>query len=280
MVMKLPLPAPCSVGLVDALVKERQNGVNAKFFSNIADEWRARVQGYLDDRGNPEAVPAWPQIALHRKSFVNLYAHPAEHSVQYPILERLRDRTLQVCPGCGEEGTPNTLDHYLPKESYPHFAVTPANLAPMCDICQGFKGVDTTDETGARMFIHPYFDDVAADQVLRLVIGRPLVAPEDFVIEADLDLPDGVIALIQRHISGLQIQRRYGHFFREEYIRLLRLAQNSRQEGTDIRVNLPMFKQFHQQRGRNAWPHLFYSAVLEDEELLIFLAKGDLPALL
>src|SRR3546814_3004594 len=52
---------------------------------------------------------------------------------------------LNHCPACGEPGTPNTLDHYLPKGRYPHFCVTPLNLFPMCDACQQAKGEKTGD---------------------------------------------------------------------------------------------------------------------------------------
>lgn len=50
--------------------------------------------------------------------------------------------------------------------------------------------------------------------------------------------------------------------------------------GHRYRANIPLFKRLHELRGRNAWPHLFYAAVLKDEELLAHLKDGDLPELL
>jgi 5-methylcytosine-specific restriction endonuclease McrA len=278
--MKLPLPGDCSVALIDNIVREREGGVNAAYFSGICNEWRTRVREYVDRRGDPESVKTWPAIAPYRTRFLTLYNTPRENSVQHAILKRLRERKLQLCPSCGEEGVPNTLDHYLPKESYPHFAVTPANLTPMCDGCQGAKGTQTVDQNGIRIFLHPYFDDFLDVQVVRLLIGRPFEAPEDFILEADLDLPDEHSALVQRHIEGLELQRRYGAFFREEYVRLMRLAQEARSKGTDILEDIPRFKRLHELRNPNAWPHVFYAAVVEDEELLAYLSAGELPPML
>lgn len=279
MVATLPLPQACSVALVGTVVQERANGPNAQYFAALQAEWRQRVEQYLAMRGDPETVPDWPAIMAHRTRFLTLYNTPAPVSAQLPILNGLRDRRLRFCPSCGEEGTPNTLDHYLPKDAYPHFAITPANLTPMCDICQGIKGTRTLDGEGRRLYLHPYYDDFLAGQVLRLVIGRPLEAPEGFVLEADLELNDDLRDLVQRHVDGLELERRYGAFFRDEYMRLLHLATEAREAGTDIREDIPRFKRLHQLRAANVWPHLFYAAVIEDQELLDYLAEGELPTM-
>lgn len=277
MVAHLPVPQSCSLALIDAVVAERAGGPNAAYFNGLAPEWRQRVEQYLLEKGDPETIPTWPEIMETRKRFLTLYNNPQEGSSQGAVLKNLRDRKLQFCPACGEEGTPNTLDHYLPKQDFPHFSITPANLVPMCDTCQLFKGAETVDKDGKRVFLHPYYDDFLAAQVVRLIIGRPFKAPEDFILEADLDLPEDLCKLVQRHISGLELQRRYGAFFRDEYVRLLRLTQETREAGRDIRDDIPTFKRLHELKAVNLWPHVFYSAVADDEELLEYLGKGELP---
>lgn len=139
MVMYLPSPKVDCVTLVDDIVEERVNGINSDYFESIREEWKARVQEYIDENGSPRKIQPWPYVTSHKQKFQNLYKHPQEQSVQKPILDSLRSRELQICPACGEDGTPNTLDHYLPKEAYPEFSITPINLSPMCDICQGKK---------------------------------------------------------------------------------------------------------------------------------------------
>lgn len=280
MVTRLPFPQSCSLTLVDAVVAERAHGVNAAYFAGLAIEWRTRVEHYLAERGNPETVATWPTIMAKATSFRTLYGKPGENSSQKPVIEKLRERKLKFCPSCGEEGTPNTLDHYLPQEHYPHFVVTPANLTPMCDACQSAKGTRTTDHHGKRIFLHPYYDDFLVMRVLHLVIGRPFDAPTNFVLQPDPDLPVDIAHQVQRHIDGMELQQRYGSFFRDEYIRLLRLTQEARETEGNIRSNIELFKRMHELRAVNLWPHIFYAAVLADEELLDFLENGDLPELL
>ena len=277
MVTRLPLPLQCSIALVEQIVQERASGVNAAWFNELADEWRARVEAYIVTRGNPEVVPAWDAVMANRDRFLNLYNHPGEKSAQRPILKVLRKRTLQYCPACGEEGTPNTLDHYLPKNAFPHFAITPANLTPMCDICQQIKDEHVLDAEGRRIYLHPYFDEYLAAQVLRLIIGRPFEAPESFKLEPDLNLPDDLFSLTQRHVAGLDLVKRYGHFFRDNYIHLLKLAKDAFETGQDIRLLIKLFKANEARRAANVWPHIFYAAVADDAELLDYLANGSFP---
>lgn len=277
MVTKLPLPEACSLALMDAVVAERANGPNANYFNGISAEWRSRIETYIAEHGNPESVPNWPAIHIHRKRFHTLYKTPKEHHSQYPILKGLRDRKFQFCPSCGEEGSPSTIDHYLPKEVYPHFSVTPVNLTPMCDACQTAKGEKTLDENGHRIFLHPYFDEFLTSQVVRLTIGRPFNAPEDFALEPVEDLDLDLAALVRRHIRGLHMEERYGAFFRDEYMRLLHLSQEARDQGLDIAEDIPRFLRLHRKKAVNLWPHIFYSAVMADEELIKHLRHGDLP---
>ena len=67
----------------------------------------------------------------------------------------------QRCPLC-DIGTVNTLDHHLPKTKYLKLTVTPNNLVPSCEWCQGAKstGYPTCAE---EQTIHPYFDDFESE---------------------------------------------------------------------------------------------------------------------
>lgn len=277
MVTRLPLPATCSLALMDAVVADRVNGPNANYFNGISAEWRSRIETYIAEHGNPESVPKWPAIHGHRTRFHTLYNTPQEHNSHYPVLKDLRDRKFQFCPSCGEEGSPSTIDHYLPKEDYPHFSVTPANLTPMCDACQTAKGQETVDEDGYRIFLHPYFDEFLTAQVVRLTIGRPFNAPEDFALEPVDGLDPDLAALVRRHIRGLHMEERYGAFFRDEYMRLLRLSQEARELGLDIAEDIPTFLRLYRKKAVNLWPHIFYTAVQADDELIEYLRNGDLP---
>lgn len=76
-----------------------------------------------------------------------------------PTYDRIRLAPVNGrCPLCGI-GAVKTLDHYLPKSHFPVYSVTPNNLVPACQWCQGEKAeyYPTTEE---GQLLHPYFDDV------------------------------------------------------------------------------------------------------------------------
>lgn len=58
------------------------------------------------------------------------------------------------CPTCGF-GQVSTLDHFLPKSSFPWFSVLTANLVPACRDCNTYKSARAAAD--AQCF-HPYYD--------------------------------------------------------------------------------------------------------------------------
>lgn len=274
--MPLPIPGKCSLQLVDEVVAERQAGKNAVFFTGISAEWKLKVNQYIENFGSPESTPKWPAIGFKSNSFLNLYLAPQENSVQGVMLADLRSHKLNLCPSCGEAGRPNTLDHYLPKASYPHFCITPVNLFPMCDACQTEKGNKTGNALEPRFFIHPYFDIFAVENVVELQINAPYDTPT-FDLAPSLNLDVARRRLVASHIRELAIPRRYGHFFRGQYIRLLRLVRKMRDSGQEIVPTLENFRLTFSHPSVNSWEHIFYDAALRNDELIAYLKDDLLP---
>ncbi len=273
MVIRLSPPDYNDEDIITQIVKERQNGKNSVFFTTFEPQWKSRLGNYIANGGNPEKITPDNSICsvANKKKFLTLYNSPQEESIQKPILKDLRERTLQYCPACGEDGTPNTLDHYLPKDLYPEFAVTTKNLFPMCDICQGKKSVGTLNNDGERLFLHPYFDDFLDEQVIQLNIGEPYSSPRTIEVVAHENIPPLLQELVNRHLDKLEVQQRFYHFFRSEYIRLLKLADDIRQDGLNMRQQINIFKRNAHRKSINSWGHVFYESVLRNNELVYFL---------
>jgi hypothetical protein len=278
MVVRLPCPTTDDDSYIDSLVGQGQIGADATFFLTIKDGWKSRVQAYATLRGDPGLLKPWLANAAQKQALENLYSsQPPVHSVQKPILDALRIRDLQFCPACGEDGTPNTLDHYLPKNTYPEFSVTSRNLFPMCDICQGKKGSKTVNRTNQRLFVHPYFDDFTERSVVRLVIGRPFESPTSFSIEPHPALTAEQSTLISCHLEELGISARFDQFFKTEYTRLKKLVSRARAKGQDVRESIATFHEYALDKSTNSWGAIFYQGVLDDAELMTFLENGQLP---
>jgi hypothetical protein len=278
MVMSLPVPQIVDADMIDQVVAERQGGPNAGYFTGMHAEWLGRIANYRAAGGNPEIISVWPGIDAHKTKFLTLYNSPQDDSVQKPILSSLRSRLLQLCPSCGEDGQPNTLDHYLPKDVYPELSIVPINLFPMCDICQGEKLKRTLDADNKRLFLQPYFDRFLDAQAVLLSIGRPFSAPRWIYLEPHPSLSNDEALLVGRHLKALNYGKRYMRFFRDQHARMLKLANRARAARQDVSQNLVIFRDNAKDKSINSWVHIFYDGVLQNPSLVRYLAEGRLPA--
>jgi 5-methylcytosine-specific restriction endonuclease McrA len=78
------------------------------------------------------------------------------------------------CPFCGHRDV-STLDHQLPKASYPLLAITPDNLVPACSDCNHRKNDAVAASTDTQT-LHPYFEDASSGRWLfaRVVSHDPV----------------------------------------------------------------------------------------------------------
>lgn len=273
--MALPRPRKDSLELLNEVLEERKAGRNSRFFEGIADEWEDRVRAYIDSVGSPALVADWPEIDTHRTKFLNLYSGARDGSAQKSVLvEMRREHGLSLCPSCGEAGTPNTLDHYLPKDGFPHFSVTPLNLFPMCDACQLAKGTKTGDDDEPKFFLHPYFDVFVAERVLELSIEPPFESP-NFQLGIRPGLAPDEEALVASHVRELDIAARYNKFLKGQHSRMLKLANQIRESGQDLRGSLETFAAMSGFVAENAWEHVYYRAVLDCDECIEFMRARD-----
>lgn len=84
-----------------------------------------------------------PLVRLVKKrktNLIGLYYPEAGTDLHKKLHVMRKKHKLRACPSCGEDGSPGTLDHYLPKEEFPELSVFFENLTPMCDQCQERKG--------------------------------------------------------------------------------------------------------------------------------------------
>ena len=281
---RLDPPVADSVAMVDQLVAERQTGQNAAFFTLHGLEWKQRIQTYMDNQGNPSAIPRWPAIHDDRAKFQNLYANPRAGHVQQPIIRALRkSHGLLECPACGDRGVPDTVDHFLPQKHYPHFAVLPHNLAPMCGTCQQAKGSKIGNAQSPRFFLHPYFDAAADEQLVTGAIRPPFDTPTHALALRTRWRPlrngrvAAVAAVVETHLRELNIYARFGSWFTTQYTRLLRNVSGLRDAGLDVAGTLGSFREAARLAGPNCWDHVFYDEVIGNPLLVAYLAISDLP---
>jgi hypothetical protein len=114
-----------------------------------------------------------------------------------------------TCPLCGF-GEPSTMDHALPKEPFPEFAVFPLNLIPACGKCNTDKGEEWTDAAGKR-HLHAYLDTLPVEpflfmDVLAITNGAPTLR---FRVTPPAGTEPGLAARLQRHFQFMDLEARY-----------------------------------------------------------------------
>lgn len=276
MVATLVIPKFDDVVLIEKVVAERAGGKHKAYFESYLESWVERIHEYDSNQGDPTVISASIITPEQSGRFVNLYESRDAANSQRPVIKKLRDNKLLFCPSCGEEGNPETLDHYLPKTHYPEYSIFTKNLVPMCSKCQGVKLDRVLNDRGQRQFIHPYFDKIALP-IFYVVVHTPYIAPPNFEVRICDNLPPALYELAARHVRALCIDTRFSDYCREKYIHLLKLTSEMRETGQSITDVLPIFIKMESIKAINSWSAVFYRSVFVDVSLLQYLECGLLP---
>lgn len=110
-----------------------------------------------------------------------------------------------LCPYCALNES-NTIEHILPKEIFPEYAINVLNLIPCCGECNSYKGERYTNSDGERMILNFYTDDVFRDQFLFMRFTRKEYGLSmEYYLEKPGTMTDSQFAIIQRHFNALHL---------------------------------------------------------------------------
>jgi len=157
-VRSIPLLAVDAMDVLDEIAaakqqprRRRMQGARVKVLAAYQDyEDAAPEVGELDEA---------PLTDLQKEAMQHAFLVETEpmRALRGDLLKRT---SVARCPFCGINES-STLDHYLPKEQYPEFAIFPKNLVPSCAACNTLKrGRILNEETNVRTFLHPCYDAI------------------------------------------------------------------------------------------------------------------------
>lgn len=124
------------------------------------------------------------------------------------LRDNLPDTRRLTCSYCGI-GAPSTVDHYLPKDTFPEYAVMALNLLPCCFECNSKKG-NVFVEDGRRTIFYLYADRIPVQPYLLADIryyGTTPVATFRLNRHQEIDPPD--FARIEAHYARLNLLQRF-----------------------------------------------------------------------
>jgi hypothetical protein len=169
----------------------------------------ARCAVYADEADDMTlfSIAPEPPINLIREDLGEIYDRVVVRgSERYVFLGIKASAPYNRCPLCAHRDV-SSLDHYLPKENYPEFAVLPMNLVPCCSGCNGEKRAFIPNAEEEQLF-HPYFDDWGTYDLLTATIEIGAYIDVYFGI-ADTGVPDMIRQRAQNHFDRLGLDGLY-----------------------------------------------------------------------
>lgn len=113
-----------------------------------------------------------------------------------------------ICPFCGFAQA-STLDHYLPKQKYPSFSISPLNLVPSCSDCNTGKNEDVAGNE-LEQIIHPYYDHALfEEQWLFAFVNNTIPASLTFFTRPPVHWQQVNRDRVKSHFKDFKLARRF-----------------------------------------------------------------------
>lgn len=187
------------------------------------------------------------------------------------LYKQVRELT-GTCPYCTITIT-QTLDHYLPQNSYPEYSVLSRNLIPSCYSCNPNRSF--RNKRGERALIHPYFDHIPNERLLVATVRVIDHVPEaEFSVDLSNCRDIGFGQLYQRHFVLLKLADRYRSFAMSSYglpsvISQLRRDHSRGTPREDVRASLAEQADEEEKRlGSNHFRVALYRGAASSDEFL------------
>ena len=169
------------------------------------------------------------------------------------------------CPYCGI-GTVNSIDHFLPKSIFPIYSVTPNNLVPACNWCQGEKS-EYFSSTKGDQILHPYFDEFF-DSAIWLVATVVNSAPATFRFVAsppdnwDGDKKQRVVS----HLTRLNLPKLFSSNAGSRLVEIRQRLSDLLTKGGSSSVRDYLCEELNsfERECRNSWLTAMYRAAISD----------------
>ncbi|HWJ64594.1 MAG TPA: HNH endonuclease signature motif containing protein [Acidimicrobiales bacterium] len=165
------------------------------------------------------------------------------------------------CPMCGHRQV-STLDHYLPKASFPALSVTPDNLVPACGDCNKQK-LDVVPAHDGEVMLHPYFDDVESQPWLVAQVLQTAPASIEFSVDAPAAWSVVLSARVAHHFESLQLSTLYAAQAADELINIRHSLADVHAAGgpTEVASFLKQAADSRRAARVNSWQTAMYSAI-------------------
>lgn len=134
----------------------------------------AAYKEYSKKKGRASKINPIQVSTTLKSGLIKQYNSPCN---EIKIIKEIRKKlSVNVCPMCGSFNT-GTLDHLLPKDVFPEFAIYTINLVPACS-CNTRRGAVYIGEKAGERILHPYFDEILMERLVTATFNGSPALPE------------------------------------------------------------------------------------------------------
>jgi hypothetical protein len=170
-----------------------------------------------------------------------------------------------TCPLCAHRDV-STLDHYLPKSSFPLLAVVPDNLVPSCKDCNSAKGTLAPTCAEDQLF-HPYFDNADDDIWLQGAVQHSRPAAVLYSVGRPSGWSQEKLRRVQNHFTVMKLARLYASQAASELVSRRHRLQVLHQVGGPVEVRAYLQEEAisAEAAARNSWRTAMYRTLARDD---------------
>lgn len=232
----------------------------------LVDRAQASYKQYEAARG----IPIFVLNPLCQNAAKFLKGHYAAPPADLAHITEMRESTEHlVCPMCGSMHS-GTLDHYLPKDSFPIFATFSKNLVPACK-CNSKRGQILLGSNAGERILHPYYDTCLQDRLIKAQFNDLGEVPS-VSIALTIPITHPNYAAVNFHVQKIVLRSairkyladRWSSMFRKPSLVVRALSKNiaTLSELKDILLSeLDALDDLH--KGKNNWNSIFVSGLLD-----------------
>lgn len=170
-----------------------------------------------------------------------------------------------LCPLCGYRPV-DSLDHYMPKEKFPAFSISPINLIPACMGCN--KAKNSSKPTKAEEeFINPYFDNIENELWLYSELNEELPLTIFFSVRPHESWNEIKKERVKRHFIRFKLGQLYSSYASNEISGKIYLLKKTFELGGAPLVRNELIKECESLRydQLNSWKTALYAALVDSE---------------
>lgn len=251
--------ARCISGVLDVNLKARLTSISPQLSAAATAFATAAANGTISD------LPTMTNVGtVTGKELSDVYTHrfARKNSRGRMVYDEIMSlATNDRCPMCGHRQVAS-LDHFLPKASYPALTVVPLNLVPACSDCNKWK-LDQAPANADEVMVHPYFDDIEDEPWLVAEVVQTAPASVQFSVAPPAAWDPTLTARVHHQFDDLHLSTLYASQAAEELLNIRHSLENLFNAGGvgAVTAFLDDATQSRAQAHTNSWQTAMYTAL-------------------